>query len=218
MRRVRSDESGMTLIEILVSISLFMIVSVGFYQVLFSGSNGADTAQNIVQVSEEARLGFNRMIRDTRESLTLQGSGGTGAPTSTLYNVQIDFDGNGTITTSGANPTGDFENLTFTYSAGDREIKLNGETLIAGVEPIGSRPVFDYASNLLEYDWDANGTTSWQEIDAASGHGITGVGNNNGVIDGSEPNLLSSVVFSFRVVVDDQQEDFYSEAQIRNRR
>jgi type II secretory pathway pseudopilin PulG len=218
MRRVRSDESGMTLIEILVSISLFMIVSVGFYQVLFSGSNGADTAQNIVQVSEEARLGFNRMIRDTRESLTLQGSGGTGAPTSTLYNVQIDFDGDGTITTSGANGTGDFENLTFTYSAGDREIKLNGETLIAGVEPIGSQPVFDYASNLLEYDWDANGTTSWQEIDAASAHGITGVGNNNGVIDGSEPNLLSSVVFSFRVVVDDEQEDFYSEAQIRNRR
>ena len=216
MSRFRDEESGMTLIEILVSISLFMIVSVGFYQVLFSGANGADTAQSITQVSEEARLGFNRMIRDTRESVSLGGATAATNPSPTTYNVRIDFNGDGVF--ENPNSTGDFEDLTFNYDPGSREIRLNGETLIAGVEPIGSRPIFDYNSNLLEYDWDANGTTTWQEIDAASAHGISGVGNNNGVIDGSEKGLLTSVVFAFRVTVENRNEDFYSEAQIRNRR
>jgi type II secretory pathway pseudopilin PulG len=199
----------MTLIEILVSLSLFMIVSVGFYQVLFSGSNGAQTAKKITQVAQEARLGFNRMIRDVREATALHD------PSATSFHVQIDFDGDGTITTGGPNATGDYEDLTFTYDAGVDEIRLNGETLIAGVEPIGGRPVFDYASNFLEYDDDENGVASWQEIDAA---GIPGVGNSNGLLDGNEDDFISSVIFSFSVAVDDRSSEFFSEAQIRNRR
>lgn len=212
MTRLRADESGMTLIEILVSLSLFAVVTVGFYQVLFSGATGADTAKSVTRVSEEARLGFNRIIRDTREASSLTN------PSSTSYNVKIDFNSDGLF--DNPNATGDYENLTFTYSATDREIRLNGETLIAGVHPIGSRPVFDYGSNLLEYDWDQNGVTEWQEIDAASSavHGVSGVGNNNGLLDGNEPDLVSSVIFSFSVVVDDRQSEFFSEAQIRNRR
>jgi prepilin-type N-terminal cleavage/methylation domain-containing protein len=210
MTRLSADESGMTLIEILVSLSLFAVVTVGFYQVLFSGATGADTAKSVTRISEEARLGFNRIVRDTREASALSG------PSSTSYNVKIDFNSDGLF--ENPNVTGDYENLTFTYSATDREIRLNGETLIAGVEPIGSRPVFDYGSNLLEYDWNRNGVTEWQEIDAAPSHGVSGVGNNNGLLDGNEPDLVSSVIFSFSVVVDDRESEFFSEAQIRNRR
>jgi prepilin-type N-terminal cleavage/methylation domain-containing protein len=210
MNRLRADESGMTLIEILVSLSLFAIVTVGFYQVLFSGTNGADTAQRVTRVSQEARLGFNRIVRDTREASSLSN------PSPTSYNVRIDFNSDGLF--QNPNSTGDYENLTFTYSATEREVRLNGQTLIAGVQPIGSRPIFDYGSNRLEYDWDRNGVTEWQEIDATPAHGVSGIGNNNGLLDGNEPDLLSSVIFSFRVTVDDRQSDFFSEAQIRNRR
>lgn len=215
MSRLRSEEAGMTLIEILVSISLFMVVTVGFYQVLFSGTRGTDTAQNVAQISQEARLGFNRMIRDTREASALE------VPSSTSYRVKIDFNGDGIYKNPDpADPTAlpDFEILQFTYVDAADEIRLNGETLIAGVEPIGARPIFDYGSNFLEYDWDRNGVTSWQEIDAAVAHGVTGIGNNNGALDGTEADLLSSVIFSFRVVVNDRSSEFFSEAQIRNRR
>ncbi|MQB01715.1 MAG: prepilin-type N-terminal cleavage/methylation domain-containing protein [Actinobacteria bacterium] len=210
MNRLRTDESGMTLIEILVSLSLFAIVTVGFYQVLFSGTNGADTAQRVTRVSQEARLGFNRIVRDTREASSLTN------PSSTSYNVKIDFNSDGVF--ENPNATGDYEDLTFTYDATEKEIRLNGETLMAGVEPVGTRPIFDYASNLLEYDWNRNGIAEWQEIDATPAHGVSGIGNNNGLLDGNEPDLLSNVIFSFRVTVDDRTSDFFSEAQIRNRR
>lgn len=200
----------MSLIEVLVAISLFSVVTVGFYQVLFSGATGADTAQRLAEISEEARLGFNRMIRDTREASVLED------PTSTSYHVKIDFNGDGVY--QNPNALGDYEDLTFTYDPDDDEIRLNGETLIAGVQPIGTKPVFDYASNFLEYDWNGNGVSSWEEIDEAVAHGVTGVGNNNDLIDGTEDRMISSVIFSFSVTVDDRSSDFYSEAQIRNRR
>ena len=207
------DESGMTLIEVLVSISLFMIVLVGFYQVMFSGATGADTAQRLAEISEEARLGFNRMIRDTREASLLEN------PTATSYRVKIDFDGDGNFSPQGVqNDQGDYEDLVFSYDADAQEIQLNGETLMAGVEPIGTKPIFDYASNFLEYDWNGDGVSSWQEVDEAVAHGVTGVGNNNDVIDGTEDRLLSSVIFSVQVTVGDRSSEFYSEAQLRNRR
>jgi prepilin-type N-terminal cleavage/methylation domain-containing protein len=210
LQRLRREDAGLSLIEVLVSISLFAVVTVGFYQVLFSGATGADTAQRLAEISQEARLGFNRMIRDTREASVLED------PSATSYHVKIDFNGDGAY--ENPNTLGDYEDLTFTYDAGDDEIRLNGETLIAGVEPIGAKPIFDYASNFLEYDWNGDGVSSWQEIDEAVSHGVTGVGNNNDLIDGTEDRFISSVVFSFRVTVDDRSSEFYSEAQIRNRR
>ena len=210
LHRFRDEQSGMSLIEVLVSISLFAVVTVGFYQVLFSGATGADTAQRLAEISQEARLGFNRMIRDTREASVLED------PSATSYHVKIDFNSDGVY--QNPNSLGDYEDLTFTYDPDDDEIRLNGETLIAGVEQIGSKPIFDYASNFLEYDWNADGVSSWQEIDEAVAHGVTGVGNNNDVIDATEDRFISSVVFSFSVTVDDRSSEFYSEAQIRNRR
>lgn len=209
MPRMR-DESGVTLIEVLVSITLFAIVTVGFYQVLFSGATGADTAQRLATIAEEARLGFNRMIRDTREASVLE------APTTTGYRIKIDFNQDGEY--ENPNSLGDYEDLTFTYDAAAEEIRLNGETLISGVEPIPGKPIFNYASNFLEYDWNGDGVTSWEEVDEAVTHGVTGVGNNNDSIDGTEDRLISSVSFAFQVSVEDRSSQFYSEAQIRNRR
>lgn len=236
MRRLRAEESGLTLIEVLVAISLFAVVSIGFYQVLFNGSRGADTAQDIAEVSEEARLGFNRMIRDTREAAVLE------SPTPTSYRVKIDFDSNGDF--ENPNDEGDFEDLIFSYDADADQILLTApgalapddgpQLLIDGVEPIPGKEIFDYASNFLEYDWGSpttgydnscattpncgDGVTQWQEIDRAVVEGVTGVGNNNGQLDGTEDRLISSVIFSFRVTVGERSSEFYSEAQIRNRR
>ncbi len=206
-------EEGFTLVETLVAIALFSALAVGFYQVMFAGVGGSDTNRSVIRISEEARLAFNRMVRDTREADLLVSAG----PTS--YRVQVDFDANGSITPpSSVNASGDYEDLTFAYDEAARSITLNGEVLMQGVEKVAGKEVFSFSSNRLEYDWNANGVTEWQELDAAPTRGVAGVGNNNGILDSPEMRFLSNVNFALLVREEDRSEVFYSQAQLRNRR
>jgi prepilin-type N-terminal cleavage/methylation domain-containing protein len=200
-------DDGFTLIETLVAISLFAIVSVSFYSVLLATIGVSETSHDVVRISEDARLGLNRMIRDTREGQSLASL----SPTS--YQVDIDFDGDGLTGLSSENPNGngDYEELTFKYVGSDDSITLNEEVLAAGVEPIDSQPIFSYTSNDLTYDWNGDGVTTQPELDAASSHGYP-------AIDGSDSGLYTSVVFAFRVRSGDRVTDFRGQAQLRNRR
>lgn len=215
------NESGFTLIELLVTVALFSVLAVGFYQVLFSGTAGSQTARSVVTISQEARLGFNRMVRDTREGDTLGClPPADPCPTSTLYNVKVDFNGDGSY--DNPNAEGDYESLTFAFDAAAKTITINGETLIGGVEQIPGQPVFSYSSHRLEYDWLGDGVTTWEDLDAAPSHGVIGVGNNNRATttgpDIGELSFISYVSYSFTVSSDDRTSTFYSRAQLRNNR
>lgn len=202
---VRNDQRGFTLVEILVSISLFMLISVTFYQLIVASTRSADTTRDVIEVSEEARLGFNRIVRDTREAEKLS------APTPTSYTVNIDFDDDGT-NNENPNESGDFEQLTFAYDAAGKRITINGETLIKGVSASSAKPIFSYFSNLLEYDSDQDGQTTWQELDQST------IGNKNGAIDGFEVDKLTSITFALDVKAAKRVTQFVAEAQLRNRR
>ena len=206
-------EPGFTIIELLVSIGVFSLVSVGMYQVLFSATEGSEAAQDGITVSEEARLGFNRLVRDTREADTLA------AISSTSFDVVIDFDGNGTIQPTPADPAGDYERLTISFDRAARTISMspgpgNKEVLMRGVRCIVETPtcsVFSFSSSRLEFDTDGNGVTTAAELEIA-------VGNGNGTIDGSEIGFIDIVSFSMKVQDGGAQTDFYADAQLRNRR
>jgi prepilin-type N-terminal cleavage/methylation domain-containing protein len=203
-------EEGFTLIELLVVMSLLSIVTVGFYQVMFSGARGSDITQSLVRISEEARGGLNRMIRDTRQSEVLVSA------SSTSYRVQVDFDGSGEIEGDLDDPnpaTGDFEELLFVYDADEGTITLNGETLVDGVEQIGTKPMFSYYSNDLTFDLNGDGVADEAEINASSlGNGT------NGLDLVTERALVSTVVFQFAVRSENRITEFYGEAQMRNNR
>lgn len=203
MNATRS-EAGYSLIETLVALLLISIVTTTFYQVLFSGVRGSERTREITKVSEEARSGLNRMVRDTREADELA------SVSANSYNVRIDFNADGAF--ENPNADGDFEDLTFSYHATSDTITLNGETLVAGVEPIGSEPVFSFTSSYLEYDWDGNGVTTLTELEAAPSHGVTTV------TAGNEASFLTGVAFEFQVQSGDASERFVAEAQLRNRR
>ncbi len=176
------SEAGFSLIEMLVGISLLAVATTAIMGVLFSVGRGANTSRDVVRVSEEARLGFNRMVRDTREGEEIVSA------TETSYRVQIDFNADGVITPQpNPNPVGDHEDLTFEWDESSLTVKINGETLIRRVDCLRttsacSRPVFTYSSDRLEYDWNNDGTTKWTELDEAPSHGVVGVGNGNGVL------------------------------------
>jgi prepilin-type N-terminal cleavage/methylation domain-containing protein len=212
------NQEGFTLIEVLVGILLLAIVSVGFYMVLFATSRSADTSRAVTKVSEEARLGFGRIVRDTRQGRRLV------AASDTSYTVEVDFDGDGAIEPDGIqNSQGDYEVLTFSFNEAADTISLNGETLMRQVQCVEAsgvcKPVFDYASNRLEYDWSPkDGIATWEELDAAPVHGVIGVGNNNGILDSAELPFISNVTYELRVVEKESSTEYIAEAQLRNLR
>lgn len=212
----KSSEGGYTLIELLVVITVLSVVMGSFYSVMMSQSRGSDAAQAVARQAQEARLGLNRLIRDTREATVLENA------SETAYTVKIDFDGIDWNADGdpydAVNSAGDAEVLTFAYDPAAKEITLNGETLVAGVEPDPGKPVFSYSSNVLAYDWDNDGVSTATELDKAPLHDVSGVGNNSGNLDGPELNHISNVSFRFRINVNGQSTDFSGEAQLRNRR
>ncbi len=200
------EEQGYTLIETMVAILLISIVTTTFYMVLFSGARGSEKSREVTRVTEEARAGLNRIIRDTREADVLSGV------STNSYNVKIDFNGDGVY--ENPNSVGDYEDLTFAYLADDETITLNGEVLVNGVQKVGAEPVFTYTSSHLDYDWDGNGVTTLAELEAAH----QPPHNHTTVTPGNESALLTGVAFEFQVNSGDSTTRFVGEAQLRNRR
>jgi type II secretory pathway pseudopilin PulG len=197
------DEHGYTIVESLIAIFILTVASVGFYSVMFAGTRASQTTEDVVRVSEEARSGLNRMIRDTREGQLFS------SLASDSYNVRIDFDGDGIY--KNPNSVGDYESLSFTYHPSDKTIRLNNEVLVRGVELITGTPLFSYTSNDLRYDWDGNGVTTQAELGEAGTRGYAGV-------SASDTSLYSNVHFAFRIRVGERASDFRGQAQLRNRR
>jgi len=203
MRR-RIDQRGFTLIEMLAVMSILGIVSVGFYTLLFSGARSSNVARSVTQTSEEARLGFNRMVRDIREAKRVVSA------TPTEVKVEVDFDGDGVIVPAPSpNASGDYEDLTFTFDEGAGTIRLNGSLLMAGVSKIGASELFTYSSNKLQYDYNNDGVVTLTELNTAVASGAS-IGT---VLDN-----VTNVSIALRVSVEGRTADFYSQAELRNRR
>ena len=207
---IREQERGFTLIELLVVVSLLSIVLIAMYQVLFSGVRSTDTTRVLVDVSEEARAGFNRMVRDTREAERITAVADDGSS----FTVEIDFDGDEVT---------DVEE-TFTWDAGTETVTLRdesapaGETevLMDGVVPPAGVPAFSFSSNDLEWDTITNdGISDLDEISA-------GLADEGDGIDSDELFYITNVTFNLVVTSEDadivRDSDFVAEAQLRNSR
>ncbi len=221
MTRINRQD-GFTLVELLVVMSLFAVLMVGFFSVMLSGVRGSDTTRSVVEISEEARLGFNRLVRDTREAAYLNAA----SPTS--FTVHLDFNGNGT-----PGEPGDDEIETFTYDAASDSIVLvageagcstcDSAVLMNGVTPRGAQPIFDFSSNQLQFDRDdaglgfvRDGVATWQEVDRPPA-GETG-GDADGQLGAAELKYLSNVSFVMDISSGDRTSALNVEAQLRNRR
>ncbi len=208
--RARDGEAGFTLVETMFAILVFSVISVALFQVLISQQRGVDATRTVTRLTDEARLGFNRMVRDTREGDALT------AATATSFTVKVNYDGNGVY----ENPTagGVYEILTYAYDAAAATITLNGSVLMTDVYPITpGANIFSYSSNNLEYDWGGDGLTTWLDVDQAVSHGHAGVGDNSGTLTAAEVPYLTSVAFSLEVGGGTQATPFYAKAQMRNR-
>jgi type II secretory pathway component PulJ len=207
----------------MVAMMVFSLISFAFLRVVFSASRGAKTVQNVVNVSEEARLSLNRMVRETRES------GQISNPTATSYQLQTDFNGNGVIEATPSDPTGNYESLTFSWVEANKTLTATAgstvEVLARGIDCVRRttdntcRDMFRYTSSRLEYEAALNvcntttsvdGVTTSIELDRST------VGNNNCLLDGSELQFVDGVEFQFTATVGKSTSAFFTTAQLRN--
>ncbi|HWL65003.1 MAG TPA: prepilin-type N-terminal cleavage/methylation domain-containing protein [Actinomycetota bacterium] len=216
MNRVRA-EAGYTLIEVLIALTVFSIISVGFYQVMVQSVRGSEQSRDVAEISEEARAGFNRMLRDIREADSLD------AASSTSFQLWVDYDADS------ARDYASDEVVVYTFDESAGTVTLasldsggsvqTSATLMDGVENDASdTDVFRYTSNRLEYDWSpVDGVTTWEEIDTPQS-GVNGIGDRDGTLDVAELSYLSNIIIKFNVQVGDSQTEFLGEGQLRNRR
>jgi prepilin-type N-terminal cleavage/methylation domain-containing protein len=224
------EEDGYSLVEVIVALFIFSIISVGFMSVMMSGARSTDATRSSVRLSEEARLGLNRIVRDVREAGWIALPSNEAGAVQTSFTVKTDYNGNGVY----ANSTGpygtaesNYEVVTYAYDAATKSITVTAdgfpaETLIKGVEPIGTTPVFSFTSNRLELDWNGDGVTTLTEV---SENACTWGGNSatldalcNTTLTDKEMAYVTNFALSVKVRSSDATSEYFAEAELRNRR
>lgn len=228
------EEGGFSLIEILVGAAVFSLVGTAFVSMMFSVARGTRSTADSVRISEEARLGLNRLVRDVREAGWVELAGTDPSATHNSFTVKIDYNADGAF----ANPAtgtaqGSYEVVTYAYDASTRRITLTApgvgtETLVSGVDCVRDLPagpcasdVFSFTSNRLEYDWNNDGVATLAEVNAAAcpPNNLTMLDSVcNGALVEKELATLTSVNVAVELTAGGRSTDYVAEAQLRNRR
>lgn len=65
-----SSQSGFTLVEILLAITIFVLVIGSIYASLFAGVNALQAGQASMEIYQTSRAGLNRVLKDLRKALS----------------------------------------------------------------------------------------------------------------------------------------------------
>lgn len=68
---LKKEDQGFTLIEMLVSISIFTVIMAAMFAFLWGASIHWNTAQSSAEVTDNARLGLNRMTRELKQAINV---------------------------------------------------------------------------------------------------------------------------------------------------
>lgn len=157
---LKKEDQGFTLIEMLVSISILTVIMAAMFSFLWGASKHWSTAQNAAEVTENARLGLNRMTRELKQAtevsiaethrLSFKVNFGTGEETITYGFTLGDTGHPGSIWRS-------------TSTAPGQQV-----TLVNDVQNDGLIPLFTYYGNDYKCDTDPDGIVFWSELQACS--------------------------------------------------
>jgi prepilin-type N-terminal cleavage/methylation domain-containing protein len=226
--RIRRDDSGLTLIELLVSMILMGLVGTIVFTSVLATQRASESSRQVNDLNEEARLVLNRMSRELREAKAITAvvnpmGPGYSATSDTSITFEVDFNGNGTIEPTAADP----ERLTYFYdvSAQQLQLKAAGSAL-----PVLAANVASFQVNFTSRKYVFDGTTTasgglcgtvtgtkdgivdWQEVD---GNPAMLYGNCNANLD-SELNVIDSVFVSLKVLYGSKQQQYQTQVDLRN--
>lgn len=207
-------DAGMTLIEVLVAMGLFGVLGTLLLGLALSTSRTTTDTRNLANVNEESRIAMERMTRELRQANAITAAQLPPSATTALT-FWTDFNGNGTQDLGAADP----EVLTYRWNPATNRLTLtaNDASGTAVTRPVLAANVssftLDLRSSKWQYDTNADGSTTWQELDASGAP----VGNGNGVPDGAELNNIDLVVITMTVQDGGHAQTYTTKVDLRNR-
>jgi len=237
--RRQGDDTGFTLVEFLVSMSVMIVLITVTLSVVRVTSDAVVTTQQQQNLNEEARQAINRMARDIRQArqiVTAVNPDGTGFNSARLVAVrfQSDFDGDGCISGTSATVTGcrpynasNPEDVTYCFEPATDQLYVI-DNRAAGVVPVtstsstcsGGQPLLagnvtdfkvSYRSDVYRDDINpTDGVTTWTELDEGGAEG-----NLNGVLDIELVNI-DSVVLDVTMSLSGRKQLYRTQVGLRN--
>lgn len=208
------DDHGYTLVEMLIAISIFLGLIAIVMTTVLTISKATTDAKQFTNMNEQARIATERLTREMRQAVEIRGADLPTVPGGdTAVTFGVDFNGNGVIEAAVTDP----EIITYRYESADQQLTLtaNDEAGNTLTRPILSEQVtafeFDFRSSLWQLDSNADGITTWQEIDAA-----TGIGNGNGVLDTPELERIDLVAVTLTVMEGQHRQTYQTQVGLRN--
>jgi prepilin-type N-terminal cleavage/methylation domain-containing protein len=209
-------DQGMTLIEVLVAMALFGVLSSLLLGLAISTNHVTQDTRERTGVAEETRTAMERMTREVRQSAGISAVTlpTVAAPDITSFTFWTDFDGDGVVDTNAADP----EVLTYRWNRATERLSLTAQT-DSGAE---TRPVLaanvtafdlELRSSEWAYDTDGNGITTWQELDAKGAP----VGNQNATADAPELAHIDLLAVSLTVTDGSGSQTYRTQIDLRNR-
>lgn len=227
-RLQRDEEAGFTLVELLVSIVLISIIGTVVFASILATQRATESSRQVNDLNEEARLVLNRMSRELREaqritSVTNPMGPGYSATSDTSVTFEVDFNGNGIIEPSAADP----ERLTYFYDVSAQQLQLQaaGAALPVLAANVASFQV-NFTSRKYVYDGTTtasggtcgsvtgpkDGVVTWQEVD---GNSARLYGNCNATLD-TELTVIDSIFVDLRVLYGAKQQHYQTQVDLRN--
>lgn len=240
-KRLRLEDRGFTLVELMVAMSLMIVVITTSLTAVITAQKAETTSRQVQNLNEEARQAMNRMARDLRQAQVLVTAVNPDGPLYsttgiTALRFQGDYNGDGCapsplvataacpVAYSSANP----EDLTYCFEAGSKQLYVI-DNQASGVIPItatstactGGQPLLagnvsrleiSYRSALYSYDTNpTDGVTTWRELDAA---GVP-VGNLNSQLDVELP-FVDSVSLNITMSDAGHSQQYRTQVDLRN--
>jgi type II secretory pathway pseudopilin PulG len=209
-------DAGVSLVEVIVGIGLFGLLATILLGFALSTSRVADDTRRLGNVNEESRLAMERLTRELRQANAILDVDLPASPTDVAaFTFWTDFNGNGAQDLNAADP----EVLTYRWNPTSQRLTLtaNDASGTATTRPVLAASVtsfvFELRSSIWEYDANADGITSWAELDDAGAP----VGNGNGVPDGAELDRIDLVAVSITVLEGTHEQSYSTEVDMRNR-
>lgn len=224
LRLIGRSDQGFTLIEILVTMVLFGILTTVLFSVVMNSANTLTGVRQTTDLNEESRLVLNRMSRELREASSIiavtnpDGYPCHSTPPCNTVSITFDVDFNGV---GGIEPAAlDPERLTYTYDRDEKRITLT--TALSGTVPILASNVesfkLTFTSQKYQCDKNLDGVVSWMEIDdyALGDTCPDTLGNNNDLLD-TELGSISSITIELAVLTGSRRQEYRTQLDLRNR-
>jgi prepilin-type N-terminal cleavage/methylation domain-containing protein len=206
-------DRGVSLVEVLVAMGLFGLLGTLLLGFALGTSQVTDDTRSLAAVNEESRLAMERLARELRQAERIDAFTFPADPAADPIAITFwtDFDGDGARDLGVVDP----EVLTYRWRPTTKELTLTVDDAsgTAVTRPMLAVNVSAFGlglhSSRWEYDLDADGLTTWRELDQA-------VGDNDGVPDPAELALVDRVDVSMTVLDGARSQTHRTQIDLRN--